>query len=71
MTALVMAMLLCVAAGAVVVGFVTVEARRQGREMLTPEGEQLLTTVRKRSDAAIERGSQLGKRAVESVGGRR
>ncbi len=70
MTALVIAMLLCVAAGAVVVGFVTVEARREGREMLTAEGEQLLSTVRQRSDAAIERGGQLGKRAVETVGRR-
>ncbi len=55
MTALVIAMLLCVAAGTVVVGFVAVEARRDGREVLTEQGEELLTTVRAKSGQVVER----------------
>jgi hypothetical protein len=66
MVVLVVAMLVCVALGAVVVGFVAVEARRAGREVFTPEGEQILADVRKRGDDLRERGEHLRRRTTGS-----
>ncbi|CAN5891258.1 MAG: hypothetical protein M3520_04830 [Actinomycetota bacterium] len=67
MLILVIATLACVAIGGVVVGFVAVEARRDGRDMLTPEGEQLMASVKKRGDEMRERGDQIRRRTVASV----
>ncbi len=67
MLILVIAMLACVAIGGVVVGFVAVEARRDGRDMLTPEGEQLMASVKKRGEEMRERGGKIRKRTVASV----
>lgn len=50
MTVLVLALLFCCAIGAAVVGYVAVEAHRDGRDVLTPQGEQLLADVRRRGD---------------------
>lgn len=46
MLALVFAMILCLALGLAVVGFVAIPARREGREVLTPKGEEVVTKVR-------------------------
>lgn len=46
MPTLVIAMLLCLAAGAVVLGYVAVHARRDGRDLLTPQGEEVVASVR-------------------------
>jgi hypothetical protein len=45
MVALILGLLFCVAVAMVVVGLVAVPARRQGRDVLTPKGEQVLTRV--------------------------
>jgi hypothetical protein len=43
MVALILGLLLCVGVAMVVVGLVAVPARREGRDVLTPRGEQVLT----------------------------
>lgn len=63
-------MLVCLALAAVVVGYVARDARRDGRDVFTPEGEELLATVKRGSDVVVDAGSRLGKRAVETVGRR-
>ena len=45
MVALILGLLLCVGVAMVVVGLVAVPARREGRDLLTPRGEQVLTRV--------------------------
>ena len=45
MVALILGLLLCVGVAMVVVGLVAVPARREGRDVLTPRGEQVLTRV--------------------------
>jgi hypothetical protein len=45
MFALVLGMLVCLVGGMVVVGFVAGQARRDGREMLTRRGEQVVGRV--------------------------
>lgn len=67
MIALVLAMLVCVALGGLVVGYVAVEARRDGREVLTPEGEELLAGARRRQEALRERGEQVARKTVQAV----
>lgn len=67
MVALVLAMLVCLALGALVVGFVAVEARRDGREVLTPEGEHLLAGARRRQEELRERSEQLARKTVHAV----
>lgn len=58
MIALVLAMVVCVALGGLVVGFVAVEARRDGRQVLTPEGEEFLADARRRHEALRHRGEK-------------
>lgn len=66
MLALVLVMLLCVAAGAGVVVYVMVEARREGRgEFWTPEGEELIAGARRTTEKVKARGEQLGRTAAE------
>lgn len=67
MIAIVLAMLLCVAAGGLVVGFVAVEARRDGRELLTPEGEELLASARRRQEALKGHGEKVARRTSQVV----
>ncbi len=59
-------MLLCVALGVGVVGYVMIEARREGRgEFWTPEGEELIAGARRRSEQVRSRGEQLGRSAAQ------
>lgn len=53
MLPLVIAMLLCVALAAAVVAVVAVPARRDGRDVLTEQGEQLAQKVAERGDAVV------------------
>ena len=69
MVFVVMGMLLCVAARAVVLGYVALEARRESREFWTPEGERLIAGVRSRGGEIRDRGEGLRQRAV-TVGAR-
>ncbi len=51
MTALVLAMFLCLALGLGVLLAVVVPARRAGRDLLTPHGEHVVARVRERTES--------------------
>lgn len=66
MLALVLAMLFCVAIGVGIVGYVLVEARREGRgEFWTAEGEELIAGARRTTEKVRTRGERLGRTAAE------
>jgi hypothetical protein len=67
MIVIVLTMLVCVALGGLVVGYVAVEARRDGREIFTPEGEEILATAKRRQEDLMVRGEQLARRTVRTV----
>ena len=67
MIAIVLAMLVCVALGGLVVGYVAVEARRDGRELFTPEGEEMLASARRRQQELKGRGERLARKTAASV----
>jgi hypothetical protein len=54
MVALIVGMLLCLGLAVAVVGVVAVPARREGREVLTPKGEEVVALVRERTGNAVE-----------------
>jgi hypothetical protein len=68
MVVLVLVMLLCVAVGAVVLGYVAAEARRDSRDFWTPEGEALIADVRRRGGELRDRGDGLRQRTMSHVG---
>ncbi len=69
MLALILAMLFCVAVGAGVVGYVLVEARREGRgDFWTAEGEELIAGARRTGEKVRTRGERLGRTAAERAG---
>jgi len=47
-------MLLCLAIAVAVVGLVAIPARRQGRELLTPKGEKVVSRVREKTSSVVE-----------------
>lgn len=49
--ALIIGLLVCVAVAVVVVGLVAIPARREGRDVLTTRGEDLVASLRDRSEA--------------------
>jgi hypothetical protein len=55
MVVLIVGMLICVGLAVAVVGLVAVPARREGRELLTPQGEELVATVRERTESTLDR----------------
>jgi hypothetical protein len=55
MVALIIGMLICVGLALAVLGLVAIPARREGRELLTPKGEETLALARERTQATIER----------------
>ncbi len=50
MVALILGMLLCVGLALAVVALVAVPARREGRELLSPQGEEIVAAVKDRTD---------------------
>ena len=55
MVPLIIAMLLCVGLALAVVAVVAVPARREGRELLTPQGEEIVALVREKAEATVEK----------------
>ena len=61
MVALIIGMLLCVGLALAVVALVAVPARREGRELLSPQGEEIVAAVKDRrptDDRADQRADQ-------------
>jgi hypothetical protein len=55
MVALVLGMLVCLGLAVAVVALVAVPARRQGRQVLTPRGDEVVGSLRDRTDAVRAR----------------
>ncbi|MEO8108026.1 MAG: hypothetical protein ABI720_11985, partial [Actinomycetes bacterium] len=54
MVVLVVGMLVSVVLAVAVVGLVAIPARRQGRDLLTPKGEDVVALVREKTESAVE-----------------
>lgn len=67
MFTLVVAMLVCVVVAALVVGVVAIPARREGREMLTPHGEEVVAHVRHRTSRAADRARERTEDALTTA----
>jgi hypothetical protein len=67
MVALVLGMLLCVVLAVAVVGVVAIPARRQGRDLLTPKGEEVVSMVREKTGSAVETAIEKTGSAVETA----
>lgn len=55
MVALIVGMLLCVVLALAVVALVAIPARREGRQVLTPLGEEVVSAAKERTQDALER----------------
>jgi len=55
MVALIIGMLICVGLAVAVVAVVAIPARREGRDILTPQGEELMAIARERTESALDR----------------
>ena len=55
MVALIIGMLLCVGLAVAVVAVVAIPARREGRELLTPQGEDFVALVKEKTENTIEK----------------
>lgn len=64
MVALVIGMVVCVAAGGFVLGYVARDARRESRAFWTPEGERLIADARRRGDQMWQRSGDLRQRVT-------
>ncbi len=54
MVVLIVGMLLCLVLAVAVVGLVAIPARREGRDLLTPKGEEVVSRVRAATGSAME-----------------
>lgn len=55
MVVLILGMLLCVGLALAVVALVAIPARRQGRDVLTPEGEEIVAMAKERTQDALDK----------------
>ena len=53
MVVLIVGMLLCLILAVAVVGLVAIPARREGRDVLTPKGEEVVSRVREKTESAF------------------
>jgi peptidoglycan/LPS O-acetylase OafA/YrhL len=64
---LILALVVCVALASAVLGMVAVPARREGRQVLTPRGENLVTSVAQTTDKVATRAKGATENVVGSV----
>jgi hypothetical protein len=55
MVPLIIGMLICVGLAVAVVAVVAIPARREGRELLTPQGEELIAVVKEKTETTLEK----------------
>jgi hypothetical protein len=67
MVALIVGMLLCLVLAVAVVGLVAIPARRQGRDVLTPKGEEVLSRVREKTGSAVETAREKTGEAMDAA----
>ena len=59
MVALIVGMLLCVGLALAVVALVAIPARREGRDLLTPKGEEVMAMARERTHDAFDKTGEV------------
>jgi hypothetical protein len=64
---LIFAMLLCVVLAVAVLGMVAIPARREGRDLLTPKGEDVVSRVREKTGAAVETAREKTGEAMDAA----
>ena len=64
MVVLILGMLLCLILAVAVVGLVAIPARREGRDLLTPKGEEVVSRVRERTGSAVETAREKSGEAI-------
>lgn len=64
---LILALVVCVALASAVLGMVAVPARREGRQVLTPRGESLVTSVAQTTDKVSARAKDATENVVGAV----
>ena len=69
MVALIIGMLICVALAVAVVAVVAIPARREGRDILPPQGEELMALARERTESAMDRTGDALSSAKDKVTG--
>ncbi|NYG05942.1 hypothetical protein BJ986_000429 [Phycicoccus badiiscoriae] len=67
MTALIIGMLICVGLAVAVVAVVAIPARREGRELLTPQGEELIAVVKEKTESTLEKTGEAITSAKDKV----
>ena len=55
MVPLIIGMLICVGLAVAVVAVVAIPARREGRGLLTPQGEELIAVVKEKTESTLEK----------------
>ena len=60
-------MFLCVGLAVAVVAMVAVPARREGRDMLTPKGEDMVSLVRERTGDALDTAREKTGEALDAA----
>ena len=68
MVALIVGMLLCVLIAVAVVALVAVPARRSGREVLTPKGDEVVSRVREITTSAVDNARGKSGEAEDAAG---
>ncbi len=67
MEALIVGMLLCVVLAVAVVALVAIPARRQGRDVLTPKGDDVVARVREVTGSAVATAREKTGEGVDAV----
>jgi len=67
MLLLVLGMLVTFGLAVAVVGVVAVPARREGRDMLTPKGEEMVSMVREKAGSAVETAREKTGEALDAA----
>lgn len=68
MVALIIGMLVCLGLAVAVVAVVAIPARREGRELLTPQGEDIVALVKERTESTLEKTGDALSNAKDRVG---
>jgi hypothetical protein len=67
MVVLIIGMLICVGLAVAVVAVVAVPARREGRELLTPQGEELVAIVKEKTESTLDKTGEAIATAKDKV----
>ena len=67
MVPLIIGMLICVGLAVAVVAVVAIPARREGRGLLTPQGEEIIAVVKEKTESTLEKTGDVITSAKDKV----